>query len=207
MVSGPSDAAREGRGPPPPTGRVRRIVLVGFMGSGKTTVGQALARRLGWDFADFDHRIERRAGHPVARIFADQGEAAFRALEAQVGRELLRRNEVVLSTGGGWPARPGRLDRIPPGTLTVWLRVDFATALSRAAREPGTRPLLGLAEADGAQPDLPALFRARETWYRRAHLHLDASHTSPAELADAIADTVADAVADATRDRTPSDTL
>jgi shikimate kinase len=104
-----------------------------------------------------------------------------------VGRELLQRTDVVLATGGGWPARPGRLDEIPPDSLTVWLRVDLDTALARAARQAGTRPLLGAAADDDAQSDLPALLRARETWYGRAHLHLDASQMSPGELADAIA--------------------
>jgi shikimate kinase len=77
------------------------IVLVGFMGAGKTTVGRLLAARLGVPFTDSDHVIEDRAGKPVRQIFADDGEAAFRALEHQVIADLLGGPDIVLAVGGG----------------------------------------------------------------------------------------------------------
>ena len=104
-------------------GPIRRVLLVGFMGSGKTQVGQALARRLGWQFRDFDQEVRFRVGLPIPEIFRQHGEARFREMEAAVGAELLKEEDVVLASGGGWPAGPTRMEALPPGTLSVWLKV------------------------------------------------------------------------------------
>lgn len=156
---------------------VRRVLLVGFMGSGKTTVGRRLARLLGWSFHDFDAEVEARAGMTVSRIFALHGEARFRALEAEVGRRLLESERAVLASGGGWPAREGRMDALPPGTLSVWLRVSPEEAVRRAREEGPTRPLL-----DTTDPVARArsLVEERAPSYRRASLILD-SESAPAE--------------------------
>jgi shikimate kinase len=116
---------------------VRRVVLVGFMAAGKTAVGAELARRLGWTHVDLDRAIEAREGKRVARIFAEDGEARFRALEADLTAELALADAVVLTPGGGWIAQPGRLEALGAGTLTVWLRVSAAEAVRRAAASPG----------------------------------------------------------------------
>lgn len=120
----------------------RRLLLVGFMGAGKTSVGEALASRLGWRFHDVDRVVEIEMGRPIVEIFREMGEATFRAREAQVARRLLGEDEVVLSVGGGWGAVPGRLASIPSGTATVWLEVSPEEAVRRAAAQPGARPLL-----------------------------------------------------------------
>jgi shikimate kinase len=119
-----------------------RVLLVGFMGAGKSSVGKSLARSLGWRFVDFDHEVEREAGATVTQIFEDGGEALFRTLEGRVGSRLLKATEVVLASGGGWPASPGRLQGVPEGTATIWLDVSVDEALRRAASQPLTRPLL-----------------------------------------------------------------
>ena len=80
------------------------IVLVGLPGAGKTTVGRALAKRLGWDFLDLDAAIEEFAGQRVAGIFADRGESAFRAMERDLTAGLVQRTEIVVAAGGGWMA-------------------------------------------------------------------------------------------------------
>ena len=122
---------------------LERVLLVGFMGSGKTSVGKRLARRLGWRFVDFDDEVEAEAGATVAEIFAQRGEPGFRSLEARVAERLLGEREVVLGSGGGWAtAEPGRLTGVPEGTATFWLRVSPGEAVRRAGRRPGTRPLL-----------------------------------------------------------------
>ena len=83
-----------------------RVLLWGFMASGKTAVGARLADRLGWTHVDLDEEIVRRAGKPITRIFQEEGEAAFRALEADATRDLLARTRAVLSPGGGWTESP-----------------------------------------------------------------------------------------------------
>jgi XRE family aerobic/anaerobic benzoate catabolism transcriptional regulator len=155
------------------------------MASGKSTVGRLLAARLGWSFVDFDREVEKRAGRSVARIFLEQGEEAFRALEGQVGGELLRRERVVLAAGGGWAARPGRLESVPAHTLTVWLQVDAATALARSTATPATRPLLEPG-ARGARARAESLLAAREPFYARCQLHVDTVGASPDTVVEAI---------------------
>jgi shikimate kinase len=188
MVSGPSEGTvEEGRVGPGP---IRNVLLLGFMASGKTTVGRRLAERLGWRFTDFDREVEARAGRTVARIFDESGEEAFRTLEGKVGEEWLARPRVVLAAGGGWPTRPGRLEQVPPDTLTVWLRVDPSTAVQRAARHPGTRPLLSGVQDEAVQDEAltraSELIRAREPFYAASRLHLDTAGASPDALVDAI---------------------
>jgi shikimate kinase len=124
-----------------------RILLIGFMGSGKTSVGKQVAEALGWRFIDFDDEIEAEAGASVAQIFAKLGEPGFRALEERVARRLLESRRVVLASGGGWAAAPGRVESVPAGTATFWLRVSPEEAVRRAGASAGTRPLLNRSDA------------------------------------------------------------
>jgi shikimate kinase len=125
---------------------LRRVLLVGFMGAGKTSVGEAVAARLGWRFVDFDRTIEETVGLTVHEIFATFGERVFREHEQRVADVLLREDGVVLGTGGGWAAAGGRLAKLPPGTETFWLLVSPVEALRRVSGEPGRRPLLDVEE-------------------------------------------------------------
>lgn len=165
---------------PPPPLPPRRILLVGFMASGKSAIGRALGRELGWPFHDFDREIEREAGRSVAALFRHEGEAAFREREAAMAEALLGRDRVVLASGGGWPCRPGRLDALPEGTLSVWIRVRPEVIAERAARRKGRRPLLDVPDPDTRIRELLA---EREPWYARAHWILEGDHGSPAQLA------------------------
>lgn len=146
---------------------IERVLLWGFMASGKTAVGSALAERLGWEHLDLDDEIVRRAGKPIASIFRDEGEAAFRELERECSRDLLDRPRTVLSPGGGWITNPGVLDRIPPNTLTVWLRVSPEAVLERLRANPGgpERPLLSTPDP---QTRIRQLLAEREPAYSRA---------------------------------------
>ncbi len=123
------------------------IVLVGFMGAGKTTVGELLAGQLGLPFTDADQVIEQRAGRPVRQIFAEDGEPAFRALEHQVITALLDGPELVLALGGGAAGHPRTRQQLT-GAQVVYLHVSYEQALARVGGDPG-RPMLarpGLAE-------------------------------------------------------------
>jgi shikimate kinase len=166
-----------------PTGGYRRIVLVGFMGSGKSTVGALLASRLGWTFMDFDVEIERRAGASIEDIFRSRGEQPFRALEAEVGLDLLQSEGTVLATGGGWPAAAGRMQLLGPDTLSVWLDVSAETSLERVRAQGRVRPLL---EVPDPVQRAERLLRERAPYYSQAKLRLDACASSPARLVDRI---------------------
>jgi shikimate kinase len=128
------------------------IVLVGFMGAGKTTIGNLLAAELELPFADSDQVIERRAGRPIRAIFAEDGEPAFRALEHQVIAELLDGRDLILALGGGAAEHPGMRDKLA-SVQVVYLQVGYAQALRRVGGDGG-RPML-------ARPDLPALYERR----------------------------------------------
>ena len=160
-----------------------RVVLVGFMGSGKSTVGRRLAARLGWVFVDLDEAVEAATGTKVAEWFRTRGEHAFRQLEAEAGAAAAARARVVIAPGGGWSLVPGRLDGLPGGTLTVWLRIRPETAVRRATGTARVRPLLS-----GPDPAARAreLLQEREPAYSRARLQLDADRASPTSLVDAI---------------------
>ena len=160
-----------------------RVLLVGFMASGKSSVGKELASRLGWDFEDFDDVIEARAGKTVSRIFEEDGEGEFRRLESGVAEELLARSDTVVASGGGWPAQPGSWQVVTADTMSVWLQVSAAVAVRRASELGPTRPLL---DGDNVAERATALLLAREASYRRAQYALDSEQYGPQELAGEI---------------------
>ena len=149
-------------------GRVTRLLLVGFMGSGKSTVGPELAGLLGWTFLDIDDIVAEAVGLPVSAIFTEHGEAFFRAREHETTLGLLARESVVLASGGGWPAAPGRLEGLGVDTASVWLDVPMAELLARLERTAGGRPLL-----EGPDRDR----RLRELLERRAPFYGKATRT------------------------------
>ncbi len=154
------------------------IVLVGFMGAGKTTVGRLLAAKLGLPFTDSDQAIEDRAGRPIPQIFADDGEPAFRALEHEVIAGLLAGPDTVLALGGGaaeHPATRALLASVP----VVYLRVGYAEAMKRVGGDRG-RPML-------ARPDVAKVYDRRQAVYAGvATLALDTDGRAPDDIALAI---------------------
>jgi shikimate kinase len=128
------------------------IVLVGFMGAGKTTVGRLLAGRLGLEFADSDLVIEQRYGRSVRQIFAEDGEAVFRVCEQQVIAELMGGPDAVVAVGGGAVEHQGSRRLLRAATV-VYLRISYAEALARVGGDPA-RPLL-------RRPDVEDVYRRR----------------------------------------------
>ncbi|MGD2045475.1 MAG: shikimate kinase [Gemmatimonadota bacterium] len=162
-------------------GACDRVLLVGFMGSGKSSVGRAVAERLGWRFVDFDDEIVAEAGTSIPDIFRGKGEPHFRELENRVARRLLAEKGVVLGSGGGWGAVPGRMSsEVPEGTASFWLRVSAPTAVKRAAGEPGARPLLA-----GPDPleEASRLLSERERFYAEAQWTVDTEHCTVEDVA------------------------
>jgi shikimate kinase len=156
-----------------------RILLIGFMGSGKSTVGRLLASELEWVHIDLDAEIERREGRTVGRIFDEDGEEGFRAIEGRVAREALDRDRVVISAGGGWPCREGRMEALDAATLSIWLRVPPERAVERASREGTERPLLRGNDPVGVARELQS---KRERYYQKARWQVDTEARSPEEV-------------------------
>ena len=151
------------------------IVLVGFMGAGKSTVGRLLAAKLGLPFTDSDHVIEERADKPIRRIFADEGEPAFRELEHAVIAGLLAGPDAVLALGGGAPGHPATRALLA-GVPVVYLRVGYAETLARVGGDQG-RPML-------ARPDVQVLHAEREAIYASvATVTVDTDGHSPEDIA------------------------
>jgi shikimate kinase len=166
---------------------VTRVLLIGFMASGKSTVGRLLADRLGWDFIDFDEEIERRTGRSIPDIFEHEGESVFRSLEAALTDEVAPLSHVVLSPGGGWITQPGLLDRFGDETLVVWLRISPEEAVRRALHDRSKRPLL-IAPDPVARARL--LLYEREPFYRLADAVVDVDGRSVASVVEEIAEMV-----------------
>lgn len=156
---------------------ISRIVLVGFMGAGKSTVGALLARRLQWRFLDADKVIEDRARKSIADVFADHGEAAFRALEAQVVHELVREDRVVLALGGGAVETSTIRDTLlhTPETCIVFLQAPLEIMISRCEQQTSAalRPVLNDRER------LRSRFESRLPYYHNAHLVIETALLTP----------------------------
>src|SRR5581483_3179483 len=168
---------------------VRRVALVGLPGSGKSAVGAALARRLGWRHVDTDALVEQRAGRSVAEVFAAEGEAGFRARElAALEETLAAPGPVVVSCGGGLAAQPAASALLFEQAWVVWLDAGDGVLLRRLGSAEG-RPLLRDDPAGG----LRSLRAARAASYRRAHLRVDVDDWDVEEVVDAVVDGLAGA--------------
>jgi shikimate kinase len=167
---------------PVETAPPRRIVLTGFMGSGKSTVGPLVARRLGWRFIDTDEVIEQEAGATIAELFARHGESPFRDREHATIARLAAGDSLVLALGGGAIERAETRDLLltTPGTLLVHLEVELATTLARCAGTEHIRPIL----ADHS--NLANRYSKRLPLYRTAHISIPVDALSPYEVVDAI---------------------
>ena len=161
---------------------VKNIILVGFMGAGKSTVATELARRGNYHLFDLDAEIERRSGLKIQEIFRQHGEGAFRDLESSVLSELLGQEGLVVATGGGILGRPENRALVRSIGCTVYLRTTFATIQGRI-KLSSDRPLVK------EQPDwnvLETLLLSRTPFYEAADLIIDTSNKNPKEIATEI---------------------
>jgi len=150
-----------------------KLYLVGFMGAGKTTVGRALSRRVGWPFVDIDECIEARLRRSIASIGAQHGESYFRQQEREVLGELLPQRHVIVATGGGTFAEVDNRALMLADGGVAWLDIPLTTVFDRVPAD-GRRPLA----ADRAAMEL--LYARRRLAYAEAHVRIDASRP-PAE--------------------------
>jgi shikimate kinase len=153
------------------------VILVGFMGAGKTVCGRLLARRLGRCFVETDDVIVAREGRSIPEIFRAHGEARFRELEAETVEALRLKSGDVIATGGGLPCREGRMEALRELGTVVWLAGDVERLLERARRS-GQRPML-----DGRSlEEVQSLYREREPYYRQAHVTVDTAGLGPDQV-------------------------
>jgi shikimate kinase len=154
---------------------VRKIFLVGFMGSGKSSFGRRLAGQIDWDFIDSDREIELRAGMEISAIFAEKGEAWFREIESQVVQEaVLANRNIVVALGGGAVCRNGTMELLRGAGVVVYLKMPPAQLVRRMgeggrARRPKIAGMNDAKLLDYIEKTLPE----RENWYNKATFVVD----------------------------------
>jgi len=161
-----------------------RIFLIGFMCSGKTTVGRVLAPLLDLPFVDLDRVVEQRVG-PLLPFIQREGEEAFRLIEAEVLGELLDGLQAVIATGGGTPTQDDHLERMKAAGTVVWLDVPIKQLMPRIERAGGDRPLLFGLKGDALRRRVEELLDERTPIYAQADVIVQAG-TTPAEVAERI---------------------
>lgn len=171
------------------TASVQRVVLTGFMGSGKTTVGRLLAQKVDWQFVDLDAAVQERLGRTVPEIFREQGEACFRSAETEALGQLLLQDRIVIALGGGAPVTAANRELLSeaPQTAVIHLEAPFDVLFARCVTQSldpqaTARPLLGERLAAEGR------YRQRLGFYTTvAHHTMDVSSEDAAGLAGKLA--------------------
>jgi shikimate kinase len=159
----------------------KNIVLIGFMGTGKSSVGTRLGQKLHREFLDMDREIEHLLGMPVERIFRVYGEMRFRSEERLLAEKLGKRRNLVIATGGGVVLDPENIQALKQNGLVVCLQAKPEDILERVNRKKGTRPLL---KKGSSIEDIKEMLKQREAFYSTADLTID---TSGKELEEIVA--------------------
>ncbi|HVA39541.1 MAG TPA: helix-turn-helix transcriptional regulator [Candidatus Binataceae bacterium] len=161
--------------------RLDRIALIGLRGAGKSTLGELLARRLGWHFVELSREIEREAGLGVDEIFDLWGQAAYRRYERRALERLVRtRSRVVIATGGGLVAELPSFERLLEACYTIWLQAAPRDYWERVLRQGDYRISSGIDQAQ-AMADMRRILAQREALYRKADARLDTGARTPAQ--------------------------
>ncbi len=161
---------------------MRNIVLIGFMGTGKSVVGRALAQRLRRPFVDVDDRIEQAAGRPIRKIFSAEGEAVFRQMERAMIAEVARGDGQVMATGGAAVLDEANLAALKANGWLVWLTAAPDVILQRIG-DPSSRPLLNVDDPKGRLTELLGL---RQATYAKADAAVETSARSIQEIVEEI---------------------
>lgn len=160
-----------------------RLYLTGFMGAGKSTIGKLLAKQIGYRFYDTDHLVMKGFGKPVSRIFAENGEEAFRRAEILVLNELVRRDRSVISTGGGTLVRDEAFNIARRSGTLVYLRAPVSSLYERVIFSPKDRPVVDV-------PDTESIFlqrfEERRHYYEQADITVDTIDRRPTDVVQEI---------------------
>lgn len=159
--------------------KFKRIYLLGFMGCGKSTVGQILAKKLRWSFLDLDEEIQRGEEHSISFIFQNLGEAHFRELEYRYLKEASGRENTVVALGGGTFVDPRNRSIIQESGTSVWLKISLPTVLERIENN-GSRPMFR------NEDQLARLYHRRTPSYRMARVHISTDERTPEKVAEEV---------------------
>jgi shikimate kinase len=160
------------------------IFLIGYRGSGKTTVASVLSEQLGWPWVDADAQLERRAGKTIKQIFTDSGEPAFRDLESAVLQDFVSGDGQIIALGGGVVLRHENRQAIAGRGKIVWLRASPETLFSRISTDPTTAERRPNLTGQGGLAEIRSLLAQRTPLYEQcADLTIDVENRSPAEIA------------------------
>lgn len=166
---------------------IRSIALIGYRGTGKTTVAQQLALRVGWEWVDADVEVELRAGKSIAAIFTDDGEEAFRDLESDVVETLCTREHAILALGGGAVLRERNRSAVSRCGAVVWLQASVDTIDRRLADDATTATRRPNLTNSSARQEIADVLAARTPIYRAcATLEVDTEGKTPGRIADEI---------------------
>jgi shikimate kinase len=160
----------------------QRIYLIGFMGSGKSTVGKRLALRLKYTFVDMDKAIEEEAGIPVRNIFEEKGEDEFRRLEHEMVLKTAEMNYVVVSTGGGVPCFFDNMDIINRNGISIYLQMKSEDLLKRLKGSKYERPLIRDLSTDELEEYIKEKLREREPYYLKSKYIIDGKNPDIKEI-------------------------
>lgn len=164
---------------------MKNIVLIGFMGTGKTSTGRVLAQRLGAAFLDLDAEIEKAYGMSIPDMFAQKGEAYFRRCEHEMVEKAAARQNAVISTGGGTVKDPENMKALRERGVIVCLKADVDTILARTASK-GDRPVLDNEDQGDRRRAVEKLIDERRELYKQADFSVDTSKLSPLQVVDEI---------------------
>ncbi|MFN2394901.1 MAG: shikimate kinase [Bacteroidales bacterium] len=155
------------------------IFLIGFMGSGKSTLGKRLAKKISWDFMDMDKELEEQEGMPVTRIFDEKGEEYFRQQESELLHKLDQARNVVIATGGGVPCYKDNMEIMNSKGVTVYLRMHECSLASRLKNGRIVRPLIRGLEKEELVTFIRKKLDEREPYYNKAHCVIKGESVKP----------------------------
>ncbi len=152
---------------------VNRVFLIGYMGSGKSTIGRFIAKDMNWQFIDMDDYFEQKAGCTISQFFADKGEEEFRKAEAKVLKELATKENVIIATGGGSPCFFDNIDVMRSAGLTIYIEVTPEELAARLKGAKSKRPIIANKTDEELTSFISSQLEKREPFYKKAEMTVD----------------------------------
>ncbi|MFH1005316.1 MAG: shikimate kinase [Bacteroidota bacterium] len=163
-----------------------KLFLIGYMGSGKSSVGRRLSEKLKMDFIDFDDHIEKEYGKTITEIFDTEGEEKFRELEHQHLKTFLKKNNIIVSLGGGTPCYHNNIELINENSISVYIEMSVDALVKRLAKAKNKRPLIRDMNEFDLKFFIESNLKKRIPIYRKAHISINAENLSEEQLAEII---------------------